>query len=115
MSIDSRCDQCRAHDQETKDLVGKLFSPDEVQLQIFLIADAIARRTMTLQQTAISDPNRFGIQRDIDFAGATLGKYMISLEPLARKGTEKALLKAGIALRIRHESCPHQEKGPVPS
>lgn len=112
------CPKCVEFDQETAGLMQALFSQDEMSLMLITMAQAVTARQQALKTFPADNPHRLMIQRDLDFAGKTLGKFLVGLEPEQKKKTVTALIKTGIRIALNHETCPHKEEphdAPSPS
>jgi hypothetical protein len=112
-----RCPKCVAFDAETKELLGKTFSQDELALLTMLLAASIKFQHMQAQKLRLArDIKAMACQRDIDFASTVCGKLLMGFEDKFRDALCKRIIKDhGVALRMRHASCPHEEKPEAPN
>lgn len=103
------CSKCVEFDRETKELIDKLFSPDELTMLTFLTAASIKIQYLQMQKMDQGNVKRLQCQREADFATATISKFLVGFEEKQRDAILARIKKDhGMVLRMRHENCPHQ-------
>lgn len=104
------CEQCDAHDVETKRLMRLLFDQDEMGHISMLVAMNLKTRMDVMGKIPENDLRRLVVQRDVDFAAQMLGKIFVSFEPKYLAGLKANMRKMGVAFDIAHQDCPHELK-----
>ena len=111
MTPANHCLKCQEFDEKTKDLLAQILGPDEISHITMLLSASIKIAHITLKANENNVPMRVKCKRDMDFSAAIAGKLLIGIEPEPRQALIQAIIKHhGIALRVNHEQCPHQEK-----
>src|SRR5271157_2107767 len=96
-----RCSQCVAFDVETKELLNKTFSQDELALLTMLLSASIRfQHIQAVKLKAAHDIKAMACQRDIDFASTVCGKLLMGFEDKFRDALLKRIIKDhGVSLR----------------
>lgn len=111
-----KCEDCKKFDQETKEMVLKVFGPDELAsiAANFIQVNHSARDSLRFLNPNNGTPQnlraRVHCQTQIDFTSRVIGKCLVALEDETVKEIEESLAKRGIRFKIQHEACPHGQE-----
>lgn len=104
------CPKCKAHDLETKELMGKLFGQDEQIAIAMMLAQNIGAVRKKLMQATPNNHLRFQNHANMDFMCAVISKFFMGLNDKNLKALQKFIKQAGgFEFNVLHESCPHKE------
>jgi hypothetical protein len=103
------CEQCEAFDSETRSLVAKFLSKDEVIMIFGLVSEFhLAQRKRMIPGDKITQlKNTKEIRMYLDFSAQLMGKLLVALEQKDREAVIANLEKRGHTFNVQHQPCPH--------